>query len=956
MKKVLTLFTMLFLALGWVSAQDVYFSGNGDGTGKIWKNDSLIYSLSDTVNISIAAMRVTPDRNIYTAGHAANTSLTYIQGRVWCNDSLAFEAGDHTTINSLVLHEGSWTAGGIGENEWENTSGLIWQNDELLYAYSDSTTSNQVMAVAVDPATGDVYSGGTSSELESRAAIWKNDTLIWHDDSISAINAIAIDGTDIYAIGSRYSEGYHAVLWKNDTIIFSIDAEDAEFTALAFYNGSVYFGGYNDNTLYIWQDDEVLYDHACSEYSTINTLIVNEFGIYYAGQIDGVATVWKDDTVLYEPDECEVVNGLAVLPTPPPTFTLIVEADSTGWGTVTGGGTYYYGDTVTIEAIPNLGCEFLFWNDGIITNPRNIVITQDSTFIAHFGQIDYTITTAAVPLNSGTVTEGGIYHYGDTITLEAIPNPGYIFEHWTDSVTDNPRDVVVTQDSTFVAVFSSGQYTITVVSDHPSWGSVTGGGTFNYGETIQIAATANLGFTFVSWDDGNTDNPREIVVTQDQTFTALFDIKQCFIKTFVLPEGAGEVVGGGVYNYGEIITLTAHSNGGYVFSHWSDDEIANPRRVFVECDTSYVAIFNPLQYEITTECDPVEGGTVSGAGTYEYGSVVTLTATPNENYTFLCWSDGIVTNPRNITVTGNANYKALFHHDGTMQYTITVVANDPLLGTVTGSGIYPEGVTIDISATPNEGAVFVSWNDGNTDNPRSVTVTGDMAFTAIFTAIQTYTITVRSENPLLGSTYGSGTYPANTIVSIGATPNNNAYFTGWQDGDMNNPRTIVVTGDAEYIASFSHSPVQTYTVTVLYDEDQGIILGAGTYTEGSIATLVAIPADDYYFVKWSDGTTDNRKEILVDHDIVLAAFFNFTSIDESGLKSISLYPNPASDKICIEGLEGEHEVQIYNAFGMLVMTTTLQGGSEISICDLPTGYYLIRIDSHHAVKFIKENK
>ena len=280
-------------------------------------------------------------------------------------------------------------------------------------------------------------------------------------------------------------------------------------------------------------------------------------------------------------------------------------------------------------------------------------------------------------------------------------------------------------------VLRSGLYEVTAEANPAEGGEVTGAGTFNYGETIQIAATANLGFTFVSWDDGNTDNPREIVVTQDQTFTALFDIKQCFIKTFVLPEGAGEVVGGGVYNYGEIITLTAHSNGGYVFSHWSDDEIANPRRVFVECDTSYVAIFNPLQYEITTECDPVEGGTVSGAGTYEYGSVVTLTATPNENYTFLCWSDGIVTNPRNITVTGNANYKALFHHDGTMQYTITVVANDPLLGTVTGSGIYPEGVTIDISATPNEGAVFVSWNDGNTDNPRSVTVTGDMAFTAI---------------------------------------------------------------------------------------------------------------------------------------------------------------------------------------------------------------------------------
>ena len=956
MKKVLTLFTMLFLALGWVSAQDVYFSGNGNGTGKIWKNDTLIYSLSDTVNISIAAMRVTPDRNIYTAGHAADSSLTYMQGRVWCNDSLAFEAGDHTTINSMVLHEGSWTAGGIGENEWENTSGLIWQNGELLYTYSDSTMSNQVMAVVVDPATGDIYSGGTSSELESRAAIWKNDTLLWRDDSISAINALAINGTDIYAIGSRYSEGYHAVLWKNDTIIFSIDAEDAEFTALAFYNGSVYFAGFSDNTLYIWQDDEVLYDHACSEYSTIYTLTANEFGVYYAGQIDGAATVWKDGTVLYEPEDCEVVNGLAVLPTPLPTFTLTVETDSTGWGTVTGGGTYYYGDTAAIEAIPNPGCEFLFWNDGIITNPRNIIITQDSTFIAHFGQIDYTIMTAAVPLNSGTVTEGGIYHYGDTIILEATPNPGFIFERWSDSITDNPREVIVTQDSTFIAWFATGQYTITVVSDNPAWGYVTGGGSFGYGDTIQIAATANLGFAFYNWDDGNTDNPREVIVTSDQTFTAHFGIQQCLIKTYVTPEGAGEVTGGGIYDYGEIIHLTAHSNPGYVFSHWSDGPMTNPRIVMVEGDAGYTAVFNPVQYEITTECEPVEGGTVSGAGTYEYGSIVTLVATPNENYLFLCWSDGIVSNPRNVTVTGNATYKALFHLDGTPQYTITVVANNPALGTVTGSGLYPEGVTIDISATPNEGAIFVSWNDGNIDNPRRVIVTGDMTFTAIFTEIQNYTITVTSEDPLLGSTYGGGVYPANSVVTIGATPNDNCYFRGWQDGDMNNPRTIIVTGDAEYIASFSRNPVQTYTVTVLYDESQGLILGAGTYTAGSTATLVAIPADGYYFVKWSDGTTDNRKEVIVDQDIVLAAFFNGTGIDENGDAILSLYPNPANDKIRIEGLEGEHEVQIYNAFGMLVMTTTLQDDSEINICDLPAGYYLIRIDNRRAVKFIKENK
>ena len=955
MKKALTLITMLFFALGWASAQDVYFSGNNNGTGKIWKNDSLIYSLSDTINVGLTAMQVAPDGTIYTAGHVNDSTFTYVQGRVWRNDSLVFDAGNSTTINALTLNGNTWTAGGIGENEWENTSGLVWQNGALLYAFSDSTMSNQIKAVAIDPATGDIYSGGISSELEARAALWKNDTLLWRDDSISTINALVFNDSDIYAAGSRNAEGYHAVLWKNDTVIFSISADDAEFSVLAFYNGSVYIGGYNDNSLYIWQDDEVLYDHACTSYSNIYTLTVNEFGVYYAGEIDGVATVWKDGEILFQPEDCEAVTGLAVLPPPQPTFTLTVEADSTGWGTVTGGGIYYYGDTVTIEAIPNLGCEFLYWNDSITDNPREIVITQDSTFIAHFGQIDYTIMTAVIPINSGTVTEGGIFHYGDTLILEAVANPGYEFERWTDSVADNPREVIVTQDSTFIAVFIERQYTITVVSDQPDWGSVIGGGTYSYGDTIQIEAIANHGYMFSYWNDGSYDNPRTIIVTEDQTFIAHFGLQQCVIQTGVIPEGAGTVTGAGPwsYLYGDTITLTAQSNFGYVFSHWDDGVTDNPRTIIVEGDATYIAIFTPLPYEITTECDPVEGGSVSGGGIYDYGSVVTLTATANENYSFLCWSDGIASNPRTITVSGNAHYKALFHLNGTPQYTVTVTANDPSLGTVTGSGIYPESATIEISATPNLHVVFTGWDDGNTDNPRSVVVTQDMEFMAIFAEEETYTITVTSANQLQGSTYGSGVYPVNQVVTIGATPHPGFYFSGWQDGDLNNPRTIIVTGDAEYIASFSQNPIPAYTVTVLYDETQGFILGAGTYIEGSIATIAAIPADGYFFLKWDDGTTDNPKEILVDRDITLAAFFNYTGIDESNMETFSLYPNPAKDIIRIEGLDGEHEIQIYNAFGVKVMTLTLQVDDEIHVEGLTSGLYIIRIDGY-AMRFMKE--
>ena len=944
MKKIITLFTTLFLLIGFAQAQDIYVAGNHFTTGKVLKNNTLLYSITDSLDIQLRGIQVAEDGTVYGAGSAFNSDGVY--GRVWMNDSCVFVSDNGTYFDHIALNGNDWIVAGFNN---------IWQNGELLYSYDHDEDECHIHSLAVDATTGDIYAGGAiafNSDSLYHASIWKNDLLLWMADSTSSIQSICFDGDNLYAAGFMVENDSltYGVIWQNDSIIYQL--ENANFGHIAAFEGSLYWTGISltDTIVYIWQDGEVLFD--LPELSGISNLVVNESGVYYTD----AQTVYKDGEVLYQPEEC-IISDLIVKPAPPqPEYTLTVEVDSIGGGTVTGGGIYHYGDTATIEAIPDMGCEFLFWNDGIVTNPRDIIITQDTTFIAHFNRFNYTIETAVIPLNSGIVTGGGNYPYGDTITLEAVANPGFIFERWTDSVTDNPREVVVTQDSTFIAMFSPRQYTITVESDHPGWGTVAGGGTYYYGDTIQISATAYLGFQFNGWDDGNTDNPRTIIVTDDLRYLGLFGVQQCLIKTEVIPEGAGTVNGGGTYDYGTTIHLTAHSNTGYTFTQWNDGNITNPRSVFVEGNATYTAVFTPLQYEITTECDPVEGGTVTGAGTYDYGSTATLTATPNENYIFLCWSDGIASNPRNVTVTSNANYKALFPLNGTPQYTITVVANDTLLGTVTGSGTYPSGTTIDIEARPYSGAVFTSWDDGNTDNPRSVTVTQDMTFMAIFTEVETYLITVRPENPLQGSTYGSGQYQLNQEVSIGAVPRPGYYFSGWQDGDMNNPRSITVTGDAEYIASFSQNPVETYTVTVYYDESEGFILGAGTYMAGATASIAAIPADGFYFKKWGDGTTDNPKEVVVDHDIVLAAFFEGTGVDEDGFTTINLYPNPANDKIHIEGLEGEHEVQIYNAFGMLVMTTTLEGDSEINISDLPTGYYLMRIDNHRAVKFIKENK
>ncbi len=77
----------------------------------------------------------------------------------------------------------------------------------------------------------------------------------------------------------------------------------------------------------------------------------------------------------------------------------------------------------------------------------------------------------------------------------------------------------------------------------------------------------------------------------------------------------------------------------------------------VSCDTSLTAIFAINSYSITLSA---ENGTVSGAGTYNYGDTISISATPNEGYHFTQWSDGNTENPRTITVSEDLELQALF--------------------------------------------------------------------------------------------------------------------------------------------------------------------------------------------------------------------------------------------------------------------------------------------------------
>ena len=513
---------------------------------------------------------------------------------------------------------------------------------------------------------------------------------------------------------------------------------------------------------------------------------------------------WNDGNTdnprsLYVSSQVEYVASFEAIPT----YTITAVSADEATGTVTGGGIFYEGETATLTATPAEGYRFATWNDGNTDNPRTVTVTEDATYTATFA-VFHTITVTSADETLGTASGSGDYAEGSQVEISATPVEHHHFAQWNDGNTDNPRTITVTGDSTFTASFAIDRFTITVESNDVAMGTVSESGTYDYDTEIQISATPAEGYGFATWNDGNTDNPRTITVTEDITYTATFGAWRT-VTVASANETEGTVEGTGEYVEGTTIQITAIPNDHYHFVHWIDEEnptrdfnTDNPRTIIVTGNMTYTAVFAIDQHTITVESADIAMGTVSESGTYDYGTEIQISATAAEHYHFTQWSDGTTDNPRTIMVTEDATYRAEFAID---QHTITVESDDETMGTVNGSNTYDYGAEIQISATAAEHYHFVQWNDGNTDNPRTITVTEDATYRAEF-AIDQHTITVESDDEAMGTVNGSNTYDYGAEIQISASALDGYQFVSWNDGNTDNPRTITVVADAEYIAYF----------------------------------------------------------------------------------------------------------------------------------------------------------
>lgn len=143
-----------------------------------------------------------------------------------------------------------------------------------------------------------------------------------------------------------------------------------------------------------------------------------------------------------------------------PQYTINVFSANQNMGSVSGGGTYTAGSTVTITATARSGYHFTRWSDGNTTASRTITVTGNASYTAYFAQDEpqrYTITVISANDNMGSVNGGGSYTAGSTVTITAIPHSGYYFTQWNDGSNANPRNITVTGNATYVANFAKTQ-------------------------------------------------------------------------------------------------------------------------------------------------------------------------------------------------------------------------------------------------------------------------------------------------------------------------------------------------------------------------------------------------------------------------------------------------------------------------------------------------------------------
>jgi hypothetical protein len=117
------------------------------------------------------------------------------------------------------------------------------------------------------------------------------------------------------------------------------------------------------------------------------------------------------------------------------TYAITATANPTEGGMVTGEGTYYHGSAATLTATANEGYTFTNWTkNGVVMSVSptySFVVTEAGDYEANFIRNVCAVTATTNPAWGGEIIGTGTFTYGETVTLQVIPNANFTFLNWT---------------------------------------------------------------------------------------------------------------------------------------------------------------------------------------------------------------------------------------------------------------------------------------------------------------------------------------------------------------------------------------------------------------------------------------------------------------------------------------------------------------------------------------------
>ena len=357
------------------------------------------------------------------------------------------------------------------------------------------------------------------------------------------------------------------------------------------------------------------------------------------------------------------------------------------------------------------------------------------------------------------------------------------------------------------------------------------GGMIAEATELTITAKPSEGYHFKQWSDGNTDNPRNIVIENDITLTAEFDA-----NTYKLIYN----VDNSLYkeydvSFGTSITPeTAPEKEGYSFSGWKDLPETMPAR-----DVTVTGSFSINSYNAVFKI----GEDVIETKTVVFGQpVVAPNAPEKEGHTFAGWQNIPETMPaHDIEILGSYtvnSYKLTYLLDGETYKVVEIKFGSPIVAEV---------------APEKEGYTFSGWKDLPETMPaRDVTVTGSFSINSYNAVFKIGEEVIETKTVVFGQ----------PVVAPDAPEKEGHTFAGWQ----NIPETMPAH-DIEILGSYT---VNSYKLTYLLDGETYKVV---EIKFGSpIVAEVAPEKEGYTFSGWKD-----LPETMPARDVTVTGSFSINS-------------------------------------------------------------------------------